>query len=437
MNAITGFARALMIIGVVTCTATSAGAHSKENCSANVLLEWNERVLAIAYAEDGFLTLKGVRTAAMLHIAMHDSINSIRQHYAPYAYRGDGMGADPTVAAAQAAYEVAVIQYPQQQAELNGLLRHWTSHKNDDVLRRSVELGRAAAQAILKLRDGDGWNNQAEYRWHPMGPGIYAEFSEHSGTPKGFVFGAGWAAVKPFMLRRADQFRVAPPPDISSNAYVVAYDEVRELGRFDSRTRSPDQTHAALWWKDFAENSHNRLARALIAKQGVDLWTASRMFALLNASIFDGYVAAFDSKFQYNHWRPYTAIRWARHDGNPRTMGEPDWTNTHRHTYAFPSYPSAHGTVCAAAMTVLADTFSADYAFEMTTREVNASGPISPLIKMHPSKRRFASFAAAAMECATSRVYLGIHFRYDATAGSALGADVGRYLVDNYLESLP
>ena len=67
----------------------------------------------------------------------------------------------------------------------------------------------------------------------------------------------------------------------------------------------------------------------------------------------DGYIGSFDAKFHYNHWRPYTAIRWAAHDGNPRTEPDPNWNNLHRHTYAFPSYPSAHGTACAAAMTVM------------------------------------------------------------------------------------
>ena len=43
-------------------------------------------------------------------------------------------------------------------------------------------------------------------------------------------------------------------------------------------------------------------------------------------SIMDAYIGSFDAKFFYNHWRPYTAIRWAAHDGNPRT--EPDRTGT-------------------------------------------------------------------------------------------------------------
>jgi len=42
-------------------------------------------------------------------------------------------------------------------------------------------------------------------------------------------------------------------------------------------------------------------------------------------------------------------------------------------------------------------------------------------------------FPAAALECSLSRVYLGIHFRYDSLAGNALGTRVGRYAGDNFL----
>ena len=55
---------------------------------------------------------------------------------------------------------------------------------------RGVELGAATAREILARREGDGWNEEAKYAWQPMGPGVYAEFDGHSGTPKGFVFGA-------------------------------------------------------------------------------------------------------------------------------------------------------------------------------------------------------------------------------------------------------
>ena len=267
---------------------------------------------------------------------------------------------------------------------------------------------------------------EAEYRWHPMAPGVYAEFQEHSGTPQGFIFGAGWAKTRGFALANPGQFRAPPPPKISSDAYTRAYNEVKEIGRFQSMNRTPDQTHIALWWKDFAENSHNRLARDLIEKEGLPLHEAVRLLALLNMAVFDGYISSFENKFHYNHWRPYTAIRWAENDGNPNTTPEENWTNTHRHTYAFPSYPSAHGTACAAAMTAFDDVFGESYAFTMRIPVVDVAGPFSGKIEMHPPSRSFENFSDAAMQCGLSRIYLGIHFRYDSVEGVRLGETVGR-----------
>ncbi|QDU68046.1 hypothetical protein Pla86_31370 [Planctomycetes bacterium Pla86] len=147
------------------------------------------------------------------------------------------------------------------------------------------------------------------------------------------------ARARPFVLERCDRFRSPPPPAIDSEAYPRAFDEVSQLGRFESATRSADQSHLARWWKDFVENSHNRLARRQVTEEDLDLWEATRLFALLEMAVYDACVNAFENKISYNHWRPYAAIRWAEHDGNPDTLAEPDWSNTHRYTYAFPSYP--------------------------------------------------------------------------------------------------
>jgi hypothetical protein len=398
---------------------------------------WNQRVLEIAAAEDHFLTLKGVRTASIMHLAMHDALNAVRPVYSSYAYRTLSKDSDPIAAATQAAYEVAVSQYPKQDTLLREELRKWLRVVPDTPAKgRGIALGKATAVAVLASREGDGWDTQVEYRFQPMGPGVYAEFREHSGTPEGFVFGAGWAKARPFVLRAPDQFRVLPPPDIRSAEYVKAFNEVKEVGAFQSRTRSKDQTHIALWWKDFCDNSMNRLARQLIESEQLNLWAATRLFALVNIDIYDGYVSVFEEKFFYNHWRPYTAIRWAAHDGNPETLQDNAWDNTHRHTYAFPSYPSAHGTVCAATLTTFAREFGDRYPFTMTTAEVNAAGPFSPVIRMNPATRSFASFSDAAIECAVSRVYLGIHFRYDAEVGNQLGKQIGAYIWDNALRPL-
>ncbi|MEZ5331216.1 MAG: vanadium-dependent haloperoxidase [Thermoanaerobaculia bacterium] len=409
--------------------------------TGEVVAAWNDTVLSLAREEDGFLTLKGLRTAAMGHLAMHDALNHVDarfETYLPVETLDSAPQADPLAAAVQAGYDVALDQYPDRAETLGAFRERWLGGEADDAARASgVELGHAAARAVLGARRGDGWNGEAEYRWHPMGPGVYAEFNEHSNTPEGFVFGAGWAVARPFLLPAADAFRSPPPPAIDSPEYTAAFAEVKEVGRHESATRTADQTHLAMWWKDFAENSHNRLARSLVASDGLELWRTARLFALLETALYDSYVNVFYNKFFYNHWRPFTAIRWADKDGNPDTEVDAGWNNLHHHTYAFPSYPSAHGTVCAAAMTVIADTFGDDRPFTMETREVDGAGPMSEKIRMEPSTRSFPSFADAAMECALSRVYLGIHFRYDSVAGNRLGRLIGLYELATSLRPLP
>ncbi len=397
-------------------------------------IEWNRGLLEVAEAEDHFLTLKAVRTASMMHLAMHDALNAIDPRYETYRFKGDGAGADPIAAAVQAGWEVAVGQYPDRQAVFDSLRTRWLEQALDGEARsKGLALGRAAAEEVVRSRDGDGWNTEAEYRFHPMGPGVYAEFGEHSNTPQGFVFGAGWGKARPFFLERAGQFRAPPPPAIESEAYTRAFDEVKDVGRDDSATRTADQTHLALWWKEFLDKSMNRLARQIAADEGIDLWDATRLFAFVDVDIFDGYVSVFENKFLYNHWRPYTAIRWAENDGNPNTLADPDWNNTHHHTYAFPSYPSAHGTVAASVLTIFGKIFGDDYAFTLATPEVSSAGPMSPMVVMDPPTRAFTSFSQAAMEAAMSRVYLGIHFRYDSEEGYRLGTRIGEHAWDHYL----
>ncbi len=396
--------------------------------------EWNATVLEVAEAEDGFMTLKGVRTAAMLHLAMHDALSAAGSGYDAFALDRHAPNAAPVAAAAEAAFRVALSQYPDEQPRFTAIRNRWLERVDAGNAReQGIALGGAAATAILEARQEDGWDGEAEYAWHPMAPGVYAEFHEHSGTPQGFIFGAGWAAARGFALERPGQFRVPPPPPIDSAEYTRAFNEVKALGRFQSMARTPDQTHIALWWKDFAESSHNRLARDLIARERLALKDSVRLLALLNMSVFDAYVSSFDNKFHYNHWRPYTAIRWAANDGNPETHAEETWTNTHRHTYAFPSYPSAHGTACAAAMAALIDVFGDDYAFSMQTPHVDVAGPFSGKIDMQPPSREFESFSAAAKQCGDSRIYLGIHFRYDSEEGVRLGEAVGSNVVGRYL----
>lgn len=384
-----------------------------------LVVAWNQAVSEIAFAEDQFFTFKGHRAQAMMHIAMHDALNAVIPVYRRFAYRGNDFFAHPIAAAAQAAHDVVVSQYPGEQARLEAELANWLSPiPNGFYKARGIALGRQSAAAILALRTNDGWDFQGTYTFS-------SELGAYQTTPpwNGFVFQPGFRFAKPFGLSSPDQFRPVPPPELDSPQYAAAYNEVKDFGRADSAVRTLDQTRYAVWWMEFPEGSVNRLARQLVTQRGTHLWRAARMFALLNMSHSDAYIATWDSKFEYNRWRPYTAIREADRDGNPATEADPNWEPL-RVTPPHPDYVSAQSAGCGATFEVLKRTFGDHVPFTMETMTAPPEMPT----------RSFRSFSAAAAECADSRVRLGWHFRYATNRGLALGRAVAEWMDENHLE---
>ena len=414
----------IALVGLVAPPA--AGAHSAEKAAHRMpagdgalAVAWNQVAYDLAFAEDQFLTFKGVRAFSMMHLAIHDALNAVVPRYRQYAYRDQARSADPIAAAARAAYDVLASQYPAAQARLDHELARWLGQIADGPpKRRGIALGGDAAAAVLALRDGDGYDFPGIYTFE-SGPG------EYQTTPPwdGFVLQPGFRLATPFGLRTGDQFRPPPPPPLSSRAYARAYREVRDHGRVDSAVRTPEQTAYALWWMEFTDGSMNRLARNLVTEQGTHLWPAARLFALLNMSMFDTYVATWDSKFAANHWRPYTAIRAAGADENPATAPDATWEPL-RTTPPFPEYVSAHSAVCSSSFEILRRTFGNHLAFTMATTTAPPGMPT----------RSFATFRRAAAECAESRVQLGFHFRYATDAGLELGRHVANYVAAHHLE---
>jgi hypothetical protein len=378
----------------------------------DAVVAWNRLAHDIAVAEDRFLTFKGQRALAIMHLAMHDALNTIVPLYDTYAYKGDRRLAHPVAAVAQAAHDVLVALYPSQRSALAEELTRWLADVPDGALRDcGIVLGRATAAAILARRHGDGWDS----------PGTY-EFGEGSGryqtTPPwdGFVAQPGFRFAKPFVLDYPHQLRPPPPPPVRTTGYARALQEVQEYGAADSTRRTAEQTAYAIWWMEFAEGSVNRLARQMSSRRQTPLWPAARMFAHIATVLYDGYIATWDAKYEYDHWRPYTAIRAADMDDNPHTLPDPTWESL-RPASPFPEYSSAHAAACAASFAVLAEAFGRRVSFTMET----TTAP--PGMRT----RSFASFEAAAAECADSRVRLGWHFRYATDAGLALGRRIASY----------
>jgi len=391
-----------------------------EHFRADVIIRWNEVAHDVAFAEDQFLTFKGQRALAMMHLAMHDSLNTIVPIYETYTSIGHPDPGHPIAAAAQAAHDVLSAQYPGQQALLANELARWLATVPPGSSRdRGVAIGQASAAAILALRHDDGWDFAGTHEFRD-------EAGRYQTTPpwNGFVAQPGFRFARPFVLEAPEQFRPSPPPPLETKAYARALNEVKEFGAAASARRTEEQTAYAIWWMEFAEGSVNRLARQLVADRGMPLWSSARLFAHVGVALYDVYVATWDAKYTYDHWRPYTAVRAADTDGNQRTDADPTWVPL-RPAPPFPEYTSAHAAACAASFGVLEQAFGRGVSFTMETTTAPPGMPT----------RTFRTFRAAAAECADSRVRLGFHFRYSTDAGLVLGQQVARYVLDHALRN--
>ena len=223
------------------------------------------------------------------------------------------------------------------------------------------------------------------------------------------------------MLERGEQFRPAPPSALTSDAYAAAINEVKSLGSASSTTRTAEQTQIGQFWNPPIQNFWNQIAEAVALAHHTDLPTTARLFAMLNLSFADSAIAFYDAKYTYRLWRPVTAIRLADSDGNPNTVGDPNWLPLAGNTAADPSYPGAHSTISAAGADVLAGFFGDDQSFSVTS-------PALPGVT-----RSFDSFSAAAEEAGLSRIYAGQHTRLDHEAGLTLGHDVAGFVLQNTL----
>jgi hypothetical protein len=357
----------------------------------------------------------------MMHLALHDAINTIRPEYRRYALAsGPKPFASMTATTAQAARDVLLAVYPAQQGTLDRALAKSLARVPEGRAKSAgIELGRDAAEAILAARASDGWDATGSYSPKaPAGPGDY-QFV----PPFDFVFRPNIADAKPFGVDSVTEFRVGPAPELSAAGYAIAYDEVKALGAKRDSTRSEDQSHEAQWWYEYAESGWNRIANVLLRERNVGPHRAARLFALVNMGMADAYVAVWNAKRHYDAWRPYTAIRGADHDGNPRTAADPSW-EPFCVTPPVWEYPSAHAMQSAAAAEMLVSALGTDrVSFTM------ASTTAPP---EHP-ERSFTSLRAAAAEAADSRVMCGIHFRFATEAGLQSGRALAHAILARHL----
>ena len=427
----------LVVVVVIGLTSIAPPAPADE------LTDWNVVALDVLVL-GGHNAIVMTRGLAMSHLAAHDALNAIDRRFEPYLFDGRAEpGANPDAAVAAAMRDVLLgaltgFGASEQQARARERVEATYAQslgKIPDGRAKSdgIAAGQAAAAAMLTLRKSDGATAKVEYmpgvlvgQWRPHPNPVPANppIADAALAPGNWsAMLPQWGHMAPFTMRAPWQFRLPPPPGLTSERYTRDYHEVKRLGGKQGSVRTPEQTEIARYWFEASAPAWNRIARVIAGKRALDRWEHARLFALLNAAMADGYIAGADTRYLYNFWRPITAIREGDADGNDATPGDRTW-ETFMNTPALPDYPSTHSVLGGAAATVMARFFGTDQlSFTMT------SGPPFPGIT-----RSFKNFTEAQEENGASRVYSGIHFRNSTAAGITQGEQIGRQAFAQYLQ---
>lgn len=189
--------------------------------------------------------------------------------------------------------------------------------------------------------------------------------------------------MRTFFLRSGSQFRSPPPPTCTSAEFRAALAEVRHI----SDTRTPEQLAIAQFWAmttgSLVAGFWNGQVSDLVTRHRLNERRAAHALAFTNMTAMDANIACHDGKYTYWLIRPFQA------DVSITTpIGRPN----------HPSYPSNHACVSGA------------FAY--------ALGAL-----LHNERARLAAMADQAGE---SRIFAGIHYRFDKDAGLRLAQQVTR-----------
>lgn len=414
-----------LIAGALSAAASHAIA-APVSVSGDPALYWNQVVLD-AVRTTSTPPPAAARALAMVNTAVFDAVNAANggKYYGYGSSYAGGVPASTRVAAATAAHAVLKQLFPSQTATFNSALAQSLALEADPAaLAAGQTLGTQTAGAILAARANDGASAIVPYT-----PG--ADLGEWRPTPPNYAPAAlpQWRFVTPFTMASADQFRAPPPPALDSADYAAAVNEVQELGSATSATRTADQTAIAYFWIDNAGTATPPghwliIAGEVAQQQGLDTLDASRLLALTSLAVADAGIAAWDTKYEYELWRPIDAIRNADQDGNDGTTLDALWTPLIA-TPNHPSYVSGHSTFSGAGAEILDQFFDLDFNF------------CSPDELDSDIVRCWNSFDAAAAEAGRSRIYGGIHYSFDDVSGQAIGNAVARNVFGNYLTQVP
>jgi hypothetical protein len=415
---------------------------------------------------------RAARAMAIVHIAMFEVMNAIHPTYVSYINLPAAQpGTSERAAIAQACHDTLVALYPSQVARIDNLLASELAPIGAGTAKtQGIALGQAAAAAILLLRSTDNMpvseptyanyfaanmpavNDPGRWRQDPV--------SMHP-----LALGADWAQMTPFVMTSADQFRCPPLPAMNSPEYQFAYEEVKVLGGDGIVTptgRTEYDTETGIYWAYDGMPSlcapprlYNQILMVIAKDRGTSALETARLLAIANIAMSEAGLAGWESKYFYAFWRPVGGIRESdpgtgptgAGDGNASTIGDTTYTplgapgsNTMgpNFTPPFPSYPSGHATFGGALFQTLRNFYGTDdVEFTFVSDELNGV-TLDNLGVARPLKpRTFTNFSDPENENGQSRIYLGIHWRFDKNEGIAQGNSVADWVYANVYPELP
>jgi hypothetical protein len=396
---------------------------------------------------------RSARAIAICQVAVFEAVNAISGDCKSYLKIAPlKVDASQRAAVAQAARDSLVALFPSQAASFDAYLK-------EDLIRipngaekdRGIALGKNTAAKSLAARANDG----SLHKEPRLGTDYTAKtevgkWRQDPISRSPVALGLYWGQVKPFVMTSGNQFRLPPPPALNSVDHTMAYVEVKRLGGDGVTTpteRVKEEDEIGIFWAYDGMPSlcapprlYNQVVRVIAKEKKADVKELARLLALANVAMADTAIAAWDSKWHYEVARPITLIRESESDGNVDTVGDTTFAPIGapasnlagpNFTPPFPAYPSGHAAFGGAIFQVLRRFYKTDrIPFTFTSDEFNGvtrdnSGQVRPLLP-----RSFKTMTEAEVENADSRIYLGIHWNYDATSGITQGRNVGNLVSD-------